>query len=161
MTRMTDERLMNLCEQEPGLDAEDAEEVFSDLKRARSEEARLLKEVAEKDAAIAASKADVAVLAEALGFAQNPHSRGCRRQGTAGQQVRPCPCGLDALLAAPRPGSTLTALRQQVATLIAGLQSAGEARQQAFIEFAEDLAAMTPEGRDSTIRRMIDQRDNS
>jgi hypothetical protein len=128
--------------------------------RARSEEARLLKEVADKDAEIEALKADVAVLAEALGFAQNPHSRACKRQGTAGQQVRPCPCGLDALLAAPRPGSSLTALRQQVATLIAGQQSAG-ARQQAFYELASDLAAMTPEGRDTTIRRIIDQRDNS
>jgi hypothetical protein len=55
----------------------------------------------------------------------------------------------------------IAALRQQVATLIAGQQSAGEARQQAFYELASDLAAMTPEGRDSTIRRMIDQRDNS
>jgi hypothetical protein len=106
MTRMTDERLMNLCEQEPGLDAEDAEEVFSELKRARSEEARLLRKGTEKDAEIAA-------------------------------------------------------LRQQVATLIAGQQSAGEARQQAFYELASDLATMTPEGRDSYIRRIIDQRDNS
>lgn len=80
-------------------------ELHEEGTRARSEEARLLKEVADKDAEIAT-------------------------------------------------------LRQQVATLIAGQQRNGEARQQAFIEFAEDLAAMTPEGRDSTIRRMIDQRDN-
>jgi hypothetical protein len=54
----------------------------------------------------------------------------------------------------------IISLRQQVATLIAGQQSAGEARQQAFIEFAEDLAAMTPADRDSAIRRIIDQGDN-
>lgn len=39
--RMTDERLRNICEQEPGLDADDAEEVLAELKRARDNETLL------------------------------------------------------------------------------------------------------------------------
>lgn len=48
--RMTDERLRNLCEQEPGLDEIDAEEVLSELKAARAseaEKAKVIKEMAE------------------------------------------------------------------------------------------------------------------
>lgn len=41
--RMEDERLRNICEQEPGLDAEDAEEVLQELDRARQSETELRK----------------------------------------------------------------------------------------------------------------------
>lgn len=46
--------------------------------------------------------------------------------------------------------------RAQVATLTAGQQRNGEARQAAFLELAHELAEMTPEQRDAAIRRIID-----
>lgn len=46
-------------------------------------------------------------------------------------------------------------LEKQVETLKHGQRSASEARQRAFLELAEDLAAMTPEKRDSAIKRII------
>jgi len=47
-------------------------------------------------------------------------------------------------------------LESQIATLKAGQQRASEARQAAFLELAQDLAAMTPEDRERAIRRIID-----
>lgn len=65
-----------------------------------------------------------------------------------------------ATIRAPHPGSAildeLESLRKQVEALKQGQRSASEARQRAFLELAEDLAAMTPEKRDSHIRRIID-----
>lgn len=46
--------------------------------------------------------------------------------------------------------------RETTQRLIAGQQLASEARQAAFLEFAEDLAAMEPAARDAAIRRIID-----
>lgn len=53
---MTDERLRTICEQDPGLDEEDAEEVLAELDQARQSEAA-------KDAVIKA-------LADALAIAE-------------------------------------------------------------------------------------------
>lgn len=50
----------------------------------------------------------------------------------------------------------LTRLRAQVATLVAGQQRNGEARQQARLDMAHELAEMEPALRDATIRRIID-----
>jgi hypothetical protein len=47
-------------------------------------------------------------------------------------------------------------LKEQLATLTAGQQRASEARQQAFLELAQDLAEMGPAARDAAIRRIID-----
>lgn len=48
-------------------------------------------------------------------------------------------------------------LEEQVARLVAGQRSVSEARQQAFLELAQDLAEMDPAQRDATIRRIITQ----
>lgn len=67
---------------------------------------------------------------------------------------------LKALVSQPHPGSglldELENLRKQVEALKAGQRNASEARQRAFLELAEDLAAMTPEKRDAAIKRIID-----
>lgn len=39
---MTDERIRQVCEQEPGLDEQDAAEVLTEVKRAREAEVRLV-----------------------------------------------------------------------------------------------------------------------
>lgn len=54
----------------------------------------------------------------------------------------------------------LTRLRAQVATLITGQQRNGEARQQAFLELAHELAEMDPPARDAAIRRIIDSHED-
>lgn len=51
-------------------------------------------------------------------------------------------------------------LRAQVATLIAGQQRNGEARQQARIDMAHEFAEMEPAARDTTIRRIIDSHED-
>lgn len=71
--------------------------------------------------------------------------------------------GFSSFLQAPIEGPTYTdlarevdRLKEQVATLVAGQRLASEARQQAFVELAEDLASMEPAARDAAIRRIID-----
>lgn len=64
------------------------------------------------------------------------------------------------VLDAPPEGDALEAieaLKEQVATLIAGQQRNGEARQQAFLELAQDLAEMDPAARDAAIRNIVDR----
>lgn len=51
-------------------------------------------------------------------------------------------------------------LRAQVATLIAGQQRNGEARQQARLDMAHELAEMETAARDSAIRRIIDSHED-
>jgi hypothetical protein len=65
--------------------------------------------------------------------------------------------------ATPATGPTYTdlareneRLRGQVATLIAGQQRNGEARQQARLDMAHELAEMEPDAREKAIRRIID-----
>lgn len=48
----------------------------------------------------------------------------------------------------------------QVATLISGQQRNGEARQQAVLELAHELAEMEPPARDAAIRRIIDNHED-
>lgn len=71
--------------------------------------------------------------------------------------------GFASFLNTPASGQTYTELaranerlREQVATLCAGRMRAGEIRQQAWLELAQDLAEMSPEARDAEIRRIID-----
>lgn len=71
--------------------------------------------------------------------------------------------GFDSFLSTPATGPTYTdlarevdRLREQVATLLQGQQRVSEARQQAFLELAQDLADMTPAERDAAIKRIID-----
>lgn len=71
--------------------------------------------------------------------------------------------GYESFLSTTATGPTYTELareverlREQVALLTSGRQYAGEIRQQAFLELAEDLAAMEPAARDAAIRRIID-----
>lgn len=63
-----------------------------------------------------------------------------------------------AMVAAERDSARAEAerLKEQVATLIAGQQRNGEARQQAILDFAHELAEMEPEAREKAIRRIID-----
>lgn len=75
----------------------------------------------------------------------------------------PHPTSFSEFNATPATGPTYTdlarenqRLKEQVATLTAGQQRAGEARQAAFLELAHELAEMTPEQRDAAIRRIID-----
>jgi hypothetical protein len=86
--RMTDERIRNLCEQEPGLDQDDAEEVLSELKRARSSESLLERRVG-------AMGQGVRRLAE--GLDRFPTPVGCSVETDTGAHEE-CPrCELDAL----------------------------------------------------------------
>lgn len=71
--------------------------------------------------------------------------------------------GFESFLSTPATGPTYTdlareveRLREQVALLTSGQKYAGEIRQQAFLELAEDLAALEPAARDAAIRRIID-----
>jgi hypothetical protein len=72
--------------------------------------------------------------------------------------------GFDEFLRTPLVGLTYVDLAHEVDRLkriIEGLEAGqrgyGEARKRAFLELAEDLAAMTPEQRDTAIRRIIDR----
>lgn len=70
----------------------------------------------------------------------------------------------DALTDEARPGAAileeLTRLRAQVATLIQGQRRNGEARQQARLDMAHELAEMEPPARDAAIRRVIDSHED-
>lgn len=62
--RMTDERLRNLCEQDPGLDHDDAEEVLTELKRARTAETMLERRMGAMAGAMLRALADCACAPE-------------------------------------------------------------------------------------------------
>lgn len=71
--------------------------------------------------------------------------------------------GFYSFLSTPITGPTYTdlarenaRLKEQIAALVAGQQRASEARQQAFLELAHELAEMEPAARDAAIRRIID-----
>ena len=75
--------------------------------------------------------ADNAALVQALHSAKQPHAKGClftRGVGTTGQQVRPCPCGVDALFETSSPGAALLAEHEaKVSALQARVDSVAKA----------------------------------
>ena len=92
------------------------------------------------------AEADNAALLKALHSAYRPHAGECIRwSGATGQQVRPCPCGLDALLDAEHPGAALLEELEAHKTAIATLEKAVSVAHDAALEKAakkmRDLAA--------------------
>lgn len=86
------------------------------------------------------AEADNAALLKALHSAYRPHAGECIRFGAQGQQVRPCPCGVDALMDADRPGTALLEELEAQKTAIATLEKAVSIAHNAALEEAAKVA---------------------
>lgn len=88
--------------------------------------------------------ADNAALVQALHSAKQPHAKGClftRGVGTTGQQVRPCPCGVDALFETSSPGAALLAEHaREVSALQAQVAELAGAKADAVLASSEQRA---------------------
>lgn len=122
---------------------------------------RLLEAAALEGAKVSRLVADNAALVQALHSAKQPHAKGClftRGVGTTGQQVRPCPCGVDALFETSSPGAALLAEHEaQVSALQARVAELEAKVTQAHAEWdaATDRATEAEAERDA-LRAQVD-----